>query len=129
MSTHIKTSVTSHKRKTPRIKVSLRLDPEIHEQVRQIAEADKRSFSQVVELILSRYLNRGGQKSTSDQENSGQRDIVLGEHSLLEQLTQTGPHGTWSQYDAYEAAATLKTLLDEHQTNSTQHDSNNAPTV
>ena len=129
MSTHVKTTVTSRKRKTPRVKVSLRLDPEIHERVSQIAEADKRSFSQVVELILARYLNRRGQKSTSDQESSGQRDMALGEHSLLEQLTQTGPHGTWSQYDAYEAAATLQTLLDEHQTNSTQHDINNATTV
>jgi hypothetical protein len=129
MSTHVKTPATSRKRKTPRVKVSLRLDPEIHERVSQIAEADKRSFSQVVELILARYLNRGGQKSTSDQEIPGQHDMALGEPSLLEQLTQTGPHGTWSQYDAYEAAATLHALVDEHQANSTQHDSNTAPTV
>ena len=56
-------------------------------------------------------------------------DVVLGEHSLLERLTQTGPHGTWSQYDAYEAAAILQSLLAEHQANSTQHDINNAATV
>ncbi len=129
MSTHVKTTATSRTRKTPRIKVSLRLDPEIHERVSQIAEADKRSFSQVVELILSRYLNRGDQKSSSDQEIPGQGDLALGEHSLLEQLTQTGPHGIWSQYDAYEAAAILQSLLEEHQANSTQHDINNAATV
>jgi len=119
MSTEIKTKVTKHKRKTPRVKVSLRLDPEIHQRVSQIAEADKRSFSQVVELILSRYLTRDGPKSISDQDLSDQSETALSEHSLLEQLARTGPHGTWSQYDAYEAAATLQALLDEHQANST----------
>lgn len=119
MGTDVKTKGTTRKRKTPRVKVSLRLDPEIHQRVSQIAEADKRSFSQVVELILSRYLTRDSQKSVSDQDLPGQSGTALSEHSLLEQLARTGPHGTWSQYDAYEAAATLQTLLDEHQANST----------
>lgn len=40
----------------PRKKVSIRLDPAIHQQADQLARADKRSFSQFVELALEQYM-------------------------------------------------------------------------
>lgn len=122
MSTNTKTKLTSRTRKTPRVKVSVRLDPDIHERITQIAEADQRSFSQVIELILSRYLGKGGQKSASAPENVEQDDPALSEYSLLAQLAQAGPQGSWSQHDAYEAAANLQNLLDEHQSAGTHDD-------
>ena len=43
--------------KKPRKKqVSIRLDPAIHEQAEQLAKAEKRSFSQYVELALEQYM-------------------------------------------------------------------------
>ena len=40
----------------PHKKVSIRLDPAIHQQADQLARADKRSFSQFVELALEQYM-------------------------------------------------------------------------
>lgn len=85
-------------KKNPRRKaVSIRLDPTIHEQVEQLARADKRSFSQFVELILERYL-----RSTP----------LETEVSLGQAFTNT-QHGFWSQFNAYEAAANLQNMLKE----------------
>ena len=75
--------------------VSIRLDPAIHQQADQRAKADKRSFSQFVELVLERYL-RATQQETS---------------TLVEQAFANTQHGFWSQLDAYEAAANLQTLV------------------
>lgn len=36
--------------------VNIRLDPAIHQQAHQLAKADKRSFSQYVELALEQYM-------------------------------------------------------------------------
>ena len=88
-------------RKKPRKKqVSIRLDPAIHEQAEQLAKADKRSFSQFVELVLEHYLKAAQHKSS-----------LPGEQNFT--ATQ---HGFWSQFDAYEAAANLQTLLEEQKT-------------
>ena len=94
-----RTKLKVRRRKLPKKVVSIRLDPKIHQQVDQLAKADKRSFSQFVELVLERYL-RSAQQTDSP---------------LLEQALTNTQHGFWSQIDAYEAAANLQTLLKERQ--------------
>ena len=42
--------------KRPRVKVSMRLNPEIVKKTTQLAEADHRSFSQYVERLLAQHL-------------------------------------------------------------------------
>ncbi len=106
---------TKATRKTPRVKVSVRLAPDIHKRVSQIAAADQRSFSQVVELILARSLGKGSQQSAPGPEDVEQDDPALSGYSLLSRLSQSAPHGSWSQHDDYEAAANLQALLDEQQ--------------
>ena len=123
MNVNASAKVVKRTGKTPRIKVSVRLDSNIHKRITQIAEADKRSFSQVIELILSRYLGEGGQKAALAHKSGERDDRSLNEHSLLTQLAQAGPHGSWSQHDAYDAAASLQALLDEHQPTNAHDDS------
>lgn len=43
-------------------KVSITLDTDIIEQIKQLAEKDDRSFSQFVNLILKEYLNDSNNK-------------------------------------------------------------------
>lgn len=92
-----KTKPKVRRRKLPKKVVSIRLDPTIHQQADQLAKADKRSFSQFVELVLERYL-RSAQQIDS---------------SLLGQAFTNTQHGFWSQIDAYEAAANLQTMSKE----------------
>ncbi|GAK60592.1 hypothetical protein U27_00489 [Candidatus Vecturithrix granuli] len=50
-------------------RVSIRLNPDIHQQAEQLARADKRSFLQFVELALERYLQAiQHENSTLDQQ-------------------------------------------------------------
>jgi hypothetical protein len=51
-----RTKLKVKRRKLPKKVVSIRLDPEIHQQADQLAKADKRSFSQYVELALEQYM-------------------------------------------------------------------------
>lgn len=97
MSTPITTAKPRAKRRKDR--VSIRLDPAIREQAEQLARADKRSFSQFVEIVLEHYLQ------TLHPENN----------SPGHQAFSAIQHGFWSQFDAYEAAANLQTLLQEQQ--------------
>ena len=91
---------TPPRKKLRKDRVSIRLNPIIREQAEQLARADKRSFSQFVEIVLERYLQ------AIHHENN----------PLLQQAFGATQHGFWSQFDAYEAAANLQTLLQEQQT-------------
>ncbi len=79
--------------------VHIRLDPAIHQKADQLARADKRSFSQFVEVVLERYLS-----ATQHEADT-----------LAKEAFTVTEHGFWSQIDAYEAAANLQTMLPERQ--------------
>ncbi|GAK53471.1 hypothetical protein U14_04736 [Candidatus Moduliflexus flocculans] len=79
--------------------VHIRLDPAIHQKADQLARADKRSFSQFVEVVLERYLS------------ATQNDA----DTLAKEAFTATEHGFWSQIDAYEAAVNLQTMLPERQ--------------
>ena len=59
MDTLTKTKAAKRTRKKPPKKAtSIRLDAAIYERASQLAEADKRSFSQYVELALEQYMQK-----------------------------------------------------------------------
>ncbi len=51
----LKTGEKPHKRKEV---ICIRLDPAIHARAKQLAEAEKRNFSQYVELALEQYMRQ-----------------------------------------------------------------------
>jgi predicted DNA-binding protein len=51
-----KTKRKVKRRKLPKKLVSIRIDQTIHQQADQLAKADKRSFSQYVEMVLEQHI-------------------------------------------------------------------------
>jgi hypothetical protein len=71
--------------------ISIRLDPVIHQQADQRAKADKRSFSQYVELVLEHHLKE--------------------QQELARHVHPGDVQGVWSAYDEFKAAEQLQALL------------------
>lgn len=92
------TTITKIKSRTKlrKKRVSIRLNPDIHQQAEQLAKADKRSFSQFVEFVLEQYVQK---QQTQEQQE------------LAKYFKPGDVHGLWSQYGAFEAAEQLQALL------------------
>lgn len=68
---------------------SIRLDPDIHERAKRLAEAEKRSFSQYVELALEKYMQE--QQALAQYFKPGVAYPVFtpyGEEAAAEKLTE-----------------------------------------
>jgi len=90
-----KTKPKVKRRKLPKKLVSIRIDQTIHQQADQLAKADKRSFSQYVEMVLEQHIKE--QQELARYFQPGQRIRV---HTL--------------RYS--NAAAQLQTFLEQHRT-------------
>jgi predicted transcriptional regulator len=104
MSTIAKTLLPPKPRKTRKKLVSIRLDPEIQEQVDELAKADKRSFSQFVELVLEKYVQEQRIKA---------QEMLKMQQELTHYFPPSEKHGIWSVYDEFKAAEQLQTLLNK----------------
>lgn len=91
------TAKTKPRAKRRKDRVSIRLDPVIREQTEQLAKADKRSFSQFVELVLEQYVQK---QQTQEQQE------------LAKYFKPGDVHGLWSVYDEFKAAEQLQALLE-----------------
>jgi hypothetical protein len=91
-----KTNRKVKRRKLPKKLVSIRIDQTIHQQAEQLAKADKRSFSQYVEMVLEQHLK---------------------EQQELARYFQPGAtYPVFTPYDPGNAAAQLQTFLEQHKT-------------
>lgn len=102
--------------------VSLRLAQDIQAQIRQLAKAERCSFSQFVELILEAYLadHQIDTRNTvlfegrmREADGISVRDEVQTDTTLMAIFPPEFQHEVWSPTEAYEAAAALQTLLQE----------------
>ncbi len=88
---------TKPRMKLRKKRVSIRLNPDIHQQAEQLAKVNKRSFSQFVEFVLEQYMKK--QQPQEQQE-------------LAKYFKPGDVHGLWSVYDEFKAAEQLQALLE-----------------
>ena len=84
------------RRKLPKKLVSIRIDQTIHQQAEQLAKADKRSFSQYVEMVLEQHLKE--------------------QQELARYFLPGATYPVFTPYDTGNAAAQLQTFLEQHKT-------------
>lgn len=96
-------------RKPPKKQTSIRIDADIYAETAKLAEADKRSFSQYVELVLEQYLARV--KHLEHQ--ADERGHVPADMPTVADFINPGDvHGVWSAYNEHKAAEQMQALLD-----------------
>ncbi len=101
--TEAKSKAKARVRIKPRKKlVSIRLDPIIQQRADELANADKRSFSQYVELVLEQHIKEHDLK---------EQQTIKEQQELARHFKPGDVQGVWSAYDEFKAAEQLQVLL------------------